>query len=59
MISESQWTPEKNLPRTIKAMNTAMIPTTQCFTTWLRMRFFSCRIATGITHITSMVVEEG
>ena len=58
-MSVNQCTPDTNLPSTIPAANT-VIPRE---ITALRRRFFillrSYITAAGITHITSMVVEEG
>ena len=59
IMSENQCTPEISLPVTIKTVNTVIIMFTHFLNPLFLMRVLNCIIAVGITHITSMVVDEG
>ena len=58
-MSLSQCTPEASLPMTIKAVKAAIANATQRLIPRFLMRALSCMIAVGITHSTSMVVDDG
>ena len=59
MISVIQCTPDASLPMTINAVNAAIEINTHRLNTSLFIRACSCIIAVGITHITSIVVDDG
>ena len=59
MISLIQCTPDRSLPITIKQVNVQIVSEAIRLNQRRLMREFSCRIAVGITHIVSMVVEDG
>lgn len=59
MMSVIQWTPLISLPMTINPVNTAITTAAVVRSHRLLMRRCSCIMAVGITHITSMVVEDG
>ena len=57
MISVSQCTPERSLPITMKTVNPAISTMTHPLKTMCLIRVRSCRIAVGITVMTSIVVD--
>ena len=58
-MSVSQWTPERSLPNTIKAINVLIAKAVQRRKFLFLMRVFNCIREVGITHSTSRVVEDG
>ena len=58
-MSENQCTPETSLPITIKAINAVIRMFTHFLNPLFLIRELNCIMAVGITHITSIVVDEG
>ena len=59
IISVIQCTPEMSLPITINAVKATIAMIAHRLKTVFLIRAFSCIAAVGITHITSIVVEDG
>ena len=58
-ISVTQCTPERNLPITVNAVKAIIAIITHRLKTVFLIRALNCIAAVGITHVTSIVVEDG
>ena len=59
MISVSQCTPDRSLPITINAVKALIVQRIYRLNTQFPIRLLSCMAAVGMTHMTSMVVDDG